>query len=418
MEKFMNFFQEKLVPPMIKVGEQKHLKAVRNGISATIPFIIIGSAFLIIGNLPFPWWTSFIGSFAAKLNAPVTATFGVLSILATAGIGYNLAKDYKLDPISGAILSIVGFMLTQMTPEYSLDLTNFGSTGLFTAIIISLIAVEILRFFVKHDFVIKLPKGVPQAIANSFASMVPGAALILSVWIIRVVIGFDITAFLVIVFSPLVFALNTLPGMLVLVLFTGLLWSVGIHGDAVLGSIASPIYLQFIAANTLAYANHLPIPYITAEGFYSMFICLGGTGAVMAIVILSLASKSKVYKAFGKLALPSSIFQISEPVAFGFPIVFNPFVFIPFIVTPMILAAITYMLMLYNIIGRPVAMIPWTMPPIIGPFIVTGGDWRAAAWSVISIGISVIIYYPFFKVAEKQQLINEKSEDVGETVNM
>ena len=93
-----------------------------------------------------------------------------MALLATAGIGYNLAKDYKLDPISGAILSIVGFMLTQMTSKYTLDITNFGSTGLFTAIIMSLIAVEILRFFVKHDFVIKLPKGVPPAIANSFAS--------------------------------------------------------------------------------------------------------------------------------------------------------------------------------------------------------------------------------------------------------
>lgn len=408
----MNFFQEKLVPPMVKVGEQRHLKAVRNGISATIPFIIIGSVFLIIGNLPFPGWANFIGGFASKLNAPVNATFGILAILATAGIGYNLAKDYKLDPISGAILSIVGFMLTQMTPKYDLDLTNFGSTGLFTAIIMSLIAVEILRFFVKHDFVIKLPKGVPPAIANSFASLVPGAALVLLVWIIRVVLGFDITGFLVIVFSPLVFAVNTLPGMLVIVLLSDLLWWVGIHGDAIMGSIAEPIYLQFIAANTLAYSHHLPIPYITAEGFYSMFICIGGTGAVMAIVLLSLTSKSKVYKAFGKLSLPSSIFQISEPVVFGFPIVFNPFIFIPFIITPMILASITYLLMLYNIIGRPIAMIPWTMPPIVGPFIVTGGDWRAAVWSVISIGIAVVIYYPFFKASEKQQLKDEKKEEV------
>lgn len=414
----MFFFQEKFVPPMIKIGEQRHLKAIRNGLSVTIPFIILGSIFLIVGNLPFPWWAGFIGDFAAKLNAPVNTTFGILSLLATAGIGYNLAKDYKLDPISGSILSIVGFMLTQMTKDYGLDITNFGATGLFTAIIIALIAVEILRFFVKHDFVVKLPSGVPPAIANSFASLIPGGAVILLVWLIRVVLGFDITSFLEIVFSPLVFALNTLPGILVLVIFICLLWTVGIHGDAVMGSISTPIFLQYIVANTQAYAHHQPIPYITAEGFYSMFLCIGGTGSVMAVVFLSLASKSKVYKAFGKLAFPSSIFEISEPVAFGFPIVFNPFMFIPFILTPVILTISTYSLMYFNIIGRPIALVPWTMPPIIGPFLVTGGDWKAAVWSIISIGISVIIYYPFFKVAEKQQLKNEKDEDVVEVTEI
>jgi len=412
----MNYFQEKFVPPMVKLGEQRHLRAVRNGLSVTIPFIIIGSVFLIIGNLPFPWWISFIGSFGAKLNAPVNATFGILSIIAAAGIGYSMAKEYKLDPISGSIVSIVGFMLTQMTKDYGIDLTNFGSTGLFTAIIVSIIAVEILRFFVKNNFIIKMPSGVPPAIANSFASMIPGGAVILLVWIIRVVLGFNITAFLAILFSPLVFALNTLPGIMVLVLFICLLWSVGIHGDAVLGSISGPIFLQYIVANTQAYAHHLPIPYITAEGFYTMFICIGGTGTTIAIVLLSLTSKSKVYKAFGKVAFPSSLFEISEPVAFGFPIVFNPLMFIPFVLTPLLLTASTYMLMFFDIIGKPVALVPWTMPPIIGPFLVTGGDWRAALWSIISIPIAVIIYYPFFKIAEKQQLKNENSEETDKIV--
>lgn len=207
--------------------------------------------------------------------------------------------------------------------------------------------------------------------------------------------------------------------MLVLVLFICLLWTVGIHGDAVLGSISGPIFLQYIAANTQAYINHQPIPYITAEGFYTMFVCIGGTGTTMAIVLLSLRSKSKVYQSLGKLALPSAIFEISEPVAFGFPIVFNPLMFIPFVLTPIVLTTLTYLLMYFNIIGRPVAMVPWTMPPIIGPFLVTGGDWKAAIWSIISIILAVIIYYPFFKAAEKQQLENERREEIAAgTINM
>lgn len=73
-------------------------------------------------------------------------------------------------------------------------------------------------------------------------------------------------------------------------------------------------------------------------------------------------------------------------------------------------------MMYFDIIGRPVAMVPWTMPPIIGPFIATGGDWRAAVWSAVEMVIAAIIYYPFFKFAEKQQLEIEGKEENLNTV--
>jgi PTS system cellobiose-specific IIC component len=42
-----------------------------------------------------------------------------------------------------------------------------------------------------------------------------------------------------------------------------------------------------------------------------------------------------------KLALPSGIFQINEPILFGLPIIMNPVMFIPFILIQPLLAAIT-----------------------------------------------------------------------------
>lgn len=48
MDKFMDFFQKKLMPPLVKVGNQRHLVAVRNGLALTIPFIIVGSIFLLL----------------------------------------------------------------------------------------------------------------------------------------------------------------------------------------------------------------------------------------------------------------------------------------------------------------------------------------------------------------------------------
>ena len=66
-----------------------------------------------------------------------------------------------------------------------------------------------------------------------------------------------------------------------------------------------------------------------------------------------------------------------------------------------------------GLVSAPVAMVPWTMPPIIGPLMATGWDFRAAIWSAIEIVIAIVIYYPFFKVAEKQ-MIAEENKNEGE----
>lgn len=64
-------------------------------------------------------------------------------------------------------------------------------------------------------------------------------------------------------------------------------------------------------------------------------------------------------------------------------------------------------------IAAPSAMVPWTMPPIIGPLMATGWDWRAAVWSVVELLLAGAMYFPFFKVAEKQMLIKE-ADDTNE----
>ncbi|ACZ10704.1 PTS system oligo-beta-mannoside-specific EIIC component [Sebaldella termitidis] len=406
----IKFIENKLVPILIKIGENKILVAVRNGITLTLPFTISGSLFLILANLPIPGWSDFLGPFADKLSAPVAVTFGAIGIISAIGISYNLAKQYKLDAITCSAITMVVFLLAQLDQEYTLNVDNLGAAGLFSAIILSIITVHIIKFFISRNIVIKLPEGVPPAVAQSFAGLVPAAVAIVLIWFIRVLLNFDINAFFTWLLSPLVMGLGTLPGMLILIFLISILWCCGIHGDNVLSGITSPIFLKYIAENTQAYLNHQPIPHITADGFYIVFMCLGGTGATLGLVISMLRSKSKLYKSVGELSLPSAIFCINEPVIFGFPIVFNPIMMIPFTITPMILCTLTYALMYFNIIGRPVLQIPWTMPPIFAAYFVTGGNIPAVIWSVCTIVISVFVFLPFFKMAEKKQLEKEEAE--------
>lgn len=403
MEALLNFVETYLAPALSKIADEKHMKGIQKGIMATVPFTIIGSFFLIIACLPIPAWSNIIKNYQQQLLVPVSVTFDMLSIIVAIGIGYNMAKEYKQDPIQGALFTLIGFFMLQLTPEYALDTSRFGAKGLFAVIIVSILCVEIQKLFTEKEWVIKLPSSVPPAVASSFAGLLPFAAICVILWTIRVVLNFDVNGFITILFQPLVFALNSLPGILVFIILRSLLWCVGIHG-AVLDPVASPIFLQFIAENSKAFATGQPIPYITASGFLDIFVFIGGGGATLGFVLLMLMSKEESFKTLGRLSLPSSIFEINEPVVFGAPVVLNPIFMIPYILGNVILTLLTYILMAFNIIGRPVVVIPWTTPPVIGHYLVTGGDWRAAVWGIISILLSMAIYYPFFKIEESNRL--------------
>lgn len=405
MNGFIEFMNRYLIPVLARVGEEKHLRGIRNGIVMTIPFTIAGSIFLILSSLPIPGWEKLMESYSNQLLVPVNVTFGALSVIAVVGIGYNLAKEYGQDTIMGALMSLVGFFILQINPEdFTINSEMFGSEGLFTAIIVALFCIEVQKYFLKKNLIIKLPENVPPAIANSFVALIPVTFFLTILWLIRIILNFDLTAFINMLFQPVVFALNTLPGILVYMFFVCLLWTVGIHGDSVMSAVGAPIFMQYLAENAQAFIAGQPIPYITADGFISLFVNIGGTGATLALVFLMLRSKDEGFKALGRISLPPGIFEINEPVTFGFPIVFNPLMMIPYVMVPMVLTISTYVLMAMDIIGRPVAAVPWTMPPIIGPYFVTGGDWRAAVWSAVQIVIAVIVYYPFFKASETQRL--------------
>lgn len=409
--------EKNFLPILLKIGENKRLIAIRNGITLTIPFTIIGSIFLIIGNLPIEDWTDFVAPIAPQLNATVNVTFGVLGLISAIGIGYNMGKEFNVDPISNTIITTIAFLLATLTDDFSIDLESLGATGMFTAIIVALLTTEVFRLFVKKNIVIKMPDGVPPSVAQSFSSLIPASVIIVVVWIIRVLLGVDINEVIQFIFKPLVFGLSTLPGLLVYTLLVCFLWSCGIHGDNVLSGIASPIFLGYLAANTAAFQAGKPIPYEIADGFWILFMCLGGTGATLGLVLAMLRSKSKMYKSLGKLSLPSAIFCINEPVIFGFPIVMNPIMMIPFIATPMVLGTGTFILMKIGLVGKIVFQVPWTIPPIIGPYLATNGSVGAAIWSLCSIAIAYFVYLPFFKMAEKKQLLLEAGESEQEAMN-
>lgn len=394
-----------LVPPLTALSENTYMSAIRAGMVSVVPLTIIGGLFLVVSYLPVPGWEAIVAPHRTLLEIPVTATFGLLGLVACIAIAYDLATRLGQDAIVSATMAAVVFLLIQIEPD---DMTfatgGLGSHGLFTAILVALVTVRVQKLFTDRHIVIRMPDTVPSVVYQSFLSLSPLFFLVVTFWLIRFVAGVDINHLVQAAFAPLVFALNTLPGILTYACLVSLLWSVGIHGDNALDAIVAPIFLQYLAANVAATTAGEPLPYITAYGFFTTFVNVGGTGATIALALILWRSKEPGFRKVGRLSLPTQIFQINEPIFFGLPIVLNPVFMIPYVINALVLTAGTYVLMSWGWIQRPFINVPWTTPPVIGHYLVSGGDWRAAVWGLVSIAIALVVYLPFAKAAERERL--------------
>ena len=393
------------------LSENTYLAAIRAGVVSIVPLTIIGGLFMVISFFPSARWEELVKPHLQLLQVPVTATFGVLGLFVCFAVAYDLGKRLQQEPLVSAMIATVVFLMLQIRlSDLTFAMDGLGSKGIFTAILVALISVRVQKFFTDIGLVIKLPPNVPRVVYESFLSLTPLFFLVVLFWIIRFVLGFDINALVQTAFKPLVFALNTLPGILVYALLVTLLWSVGINGDNAVDAIVAPIFLQFLAANVEAIRIGQPLPYITANGFFTTFVNVGGTGATIALALLMFNSKEPGFRKVSRISMPTQIFQINEPIFFGCPIVLNPVFMIPYILNALMLTAVTYLLMHWNIINKPFVNVPWTTPPIIGHYLVTGGDWRAAIWGAVSILLAMVVYFPFAKAAERQRLKTETKE--------
>jgi PTS system cellobiose-specific IIC component len=399
------FLNKQIVPTLTALSENTYLSAIRAGMVSVVPLTIIGGLFMILSFLPVAGWDKIVGPYLQLLQVPVTATFGLLAVFVCFAIGYDLGKRLKQEGIVSASMATLVFLMIQIQlKDLTLSMDGLGSKGLFTAILIALISVRIQKLFTDANLVIKLPENVPPIVYESFLSLIPLCFLVVVFWDIRFVLGVDIGNLVQAVFEPLVFALNTLPGILVYAFLVTLLWSVGINGDNAMDAIVAPIFLQYLTANVAATTQGQPLPYVTAYGFFTAFVNVGGTGATLALALIMLNSKEPGFRKVSRLSLPTQIFQINEPIFFGIPIVLNPIFMVPYILNALLLTAGTYLLMEWNVIHKPFINVPWTTPPIIGHYLVTGGDWKAAVWGAISIVIAMMVYLPFARAAERQRL--------------
>ncbi|NRD79752.1 PTS cellobiose transporter subunit IIC [Bacillus sp. BRMEA1] len=436
MSKFNQMLEEKVMPVAGRIAAQKHLQAIRDGIILTMPFLIVGSLFLILAFLPINGYADFMtrtfgAAWMTKLLYPVSASFDIMALIAGFGIAYRLAEHYKVDALSAGAISIAAFVLatpyfTMFTPVGAtkaiqvtgvLAFSYLGSKGLFVAMIIAILSTEIYRKIVQKNLVIKMPDGVPPSVSKSFVALFPAFLVLFVVWILRLIIentSFESLHNVVgqLLQKPLSSLGGSLAGALIAVFLVQLLWSMGLHGAAIVGGVMGPIWLAQTDANRLALQAGHALPNIVTQQFFDIFIYLGGSGSTISFALMMLfMAKSQQGKQLGKLAIGPGIFNINEPITFGAPIVMNPLLIIPFLITPLVLVLTTYIGMSIGFAPKTAGIaVPWTTPPIIGGYLATGGNIRGALMQVINLVVAFAIYYPFFRMWDKQNLKAEQGQ--------
>lgn len=423
MNKFIDFMEEKFLPVANKISKNKALQAISSGSMSLLGVIMVGAIFSVLTSITWGPYQSFLKAtnLLTIINYVPDVTTNLIGLFMAFSIAYNGAKVYGIEhnAFNTGVISTVAFILLAPITVNSegvqsinmFDATYFGPKAVISAIIVSLIVIYIMKFFMHKNITIKMPEGVPPMVSNSFTSLIPAVVIVVLFGLVK--FGFSVTDFktfndfiYTIIQTPLQSMVGSFPAFILLLVIAQLLWFFGIHGSQTVLPILIPVWLGYMSENTASLAAGKGIVHSINFGLWDL-ACIGGCGATIGLVIVMFfTAKSERYKAFGKITLPCGIFSINEPVIFGLPLMLNVMTIIPFILCPIVVSSLGYLLIKLHIIAPYIGILgTGSLPPFIHGMV--NGSVSAGIYELFAVVISTLIWYPFFKMIDKQALEEE-----------
>ena len=351
-------------------------------------------------------------------NAFTKGSMSINALLVVVIFAYTLSKHYfrkNKEHMNSVLYATAAFFIclpwsfvtevngTNVQIDGIVNSNFLGQQGIFGGLIISGIAVVLYNKLSEKNITIKMPSSVPPAVARSFESLVPGL-LTLLVFIIATAVCNTFThtslpeLFLSLLQKPAMAISKTAAFALVSQITWPLFQWFGIHPS----SIWSPIFGMTwdIAGNenVLGTAHHL---YTTMFMNYSTIAA--GTFALAPVLAILIFSKAKASKKVTKIALAPAIFNISEPITFGLPIILNPIYLVPFVLVQPICFYIAVFFTKIGFIAPICNNVPWTVPPVLSGLLYSGSI-QGALVQLINLVVAIVIYIPFVRIADKMEL--------------
>lgn len=430
-EKFSKF----LMPIAGKLNNNRYLAVLRDAFMLAFPLTVFGSMVVVLLNLPFLdsiLSESTITTLRDTFGVAQSATMSIMTVFVVFGIGYYLSRSYNVEAVFGGVVALASFLfLTPFVVESTsgevvsgvLSLDRLGAKGMFLGMITAFLAGEIYRKVVQRDITIKMPAGVPPAVAKSFAALVP-AFITLTVFLAIhavVTLAFNTNLHDVIydmIQKPLTGLGGGIIPTLIVVFLIQILWFFGLHGQIIMNSVMDPIWNTLAIENLDAYTATGEVPHIISKPFMEVFtVGMGGTGMTLAVVVAILVfMKSKQMKQVAKLGAGPGLFNVNEPIIFGLPIVMNPMILVPWVLAPMVVVGFTYFVMSIGLVPPPTGVtVPWTVPIGLSGYLATN-SLMGTALQLVNFCIVFAIWFPFLKVIDRMNMQKEQDEMAAKEV--
>lgn len=374
-----------------------------------LPMVFVGSLVTIVSVLK-----NYI-SFLPDLSPINQYTFGLLGLFIAFLLPMEIMKNKKFESMSVvAGLAGAGLMLMMIRPEITnegaiFNFNRFGGEGMLVSLVAGLFSGLIMSLFGSFSFFGE-DSALPDFVSKWFDNMLPITVIMFVGWGLIYGLNFDMFEIIVRVFKPVSDIAQTLPGFVLLNFLVVFIYSLGISGW-VLSPITYSIQLGAIAANAAAVASGgVATNIYVYEVIQTGWITLGGLGATLPLVIMMCLSRVGRIKAIGRACIVPSIMNINEPVIFGAPVAWNPFLMLPMWIGTIVISITTYLSMSMGFVTIPSKVFNlWYVPFGISTFMVNQ-DVRGLIVLAINIVLLFMIWYPFFKAYEKEEIKLESQE--------
>ena len=398
----------KVLRIIYRIENNSIISSVRKGFTLLIPALLVGAFALLFRSFPVPVFQTFIEKWAGGvlhqiLSFLFDATVGFMSIYLVMSISYYYAATMKdrdqFLQVMAMVVSAICFAVSFGAASGSMELSDLGPVGVFTAMFAAIAATRIFYFFCEKlspAFRFR-SAGSDVDYRNSLSAIYPllfcTLLFVALNLLIKTVFKADnlndlITNFIVNLFHNVNDGLGA--GVLY-VLVLDLLWAFGIHGGNALEQV-SQTYL--VPNDTVSGA-------VISKSFLDNFALMGGCGTSICLVIaLLLFAGSRDNRQLARSAAPAVFFNINEILVYGLPIVLNPIMVIPFILTPLCSLLIAYGAAVSGFLPLLGETVTWTTPVFFSGYL-SSGSWRGAAVQAVIVFVGTAIYTPFVKVSEQ-----------------
>ena len=417
---------ENILQAADKLFQNRYIISIKKAFTVTLPVIILGSIASLINNMPIDiveaGLSTPVGQVIRAVNGAIwLGSTAIMAILIAWTLGYYLGNTYKMNGTLSALTSVSAYLtICVTTSDGGISLSQLGSSGLFGAILIAILATELYHAFSRLK--INISEDTAEEVRQMFEALFP---IMLSIFCIALTNGIILTTsgkgvdeWIYTVLSLLFSAADGggLAGTLLLVFGIHIFWFFGIHGGNVMDSIMVSAFGENLIHNTSQYAlNHDAFNEqldIISKGFLDTFVFMGGAGTSLCIIIAVLIiARSRYMRSIAKMGGVFALFNMNEIVLFGFPVILNPILLIPFLLTPLTITLVSWSAMSLGLVARVVTEVHWAMPPLISGYLATGGHLSGSILQVINIAAGILIYLPFIRLMDRREVQKEALKD-------